>query len=169
MLRITNVNTFRIQSPGKRHRMAAKGDEIAARLQLARKKRGLTRKQVSERLGEGYSVSAIQAHENGRNRLNQENLVVYARTYSVDVPWLLEGLGLGPDKPIPDAIDGQILTKLLDHLLSISDLEMRPGLIAEVAAGAYEELVRRDATAADTKLIQLAADLEARRVLHSAS
>lgn len=72
--------------------MASDAD-IGARLEQARKAAGLSREQVAERLGEGYSVSAIQAHENGRNTLKAEKAIRFSDLYKVNLQWLLSGRG----------------------------------------------------------------------------
>lgn len=69
-------------------------DEIGARLQKARELRELSREQAAERLG--LSVSAVQAHENGRNALKPDMAVSYCKLYKVNLGWLFEGRG-NPD------------------------------------------------------------------------
>lgn len=69
----------------------ANNDEIGARLESARKAANLSREQAGERLG--ISVSAIQAHENGRNALKPDMAVSYTRLYKVSLQWLFEGKG----------------------------------------------------------------------------
>ena len=68
-----------------------KNDEIGERLETARKNANLSREQAGERLG--ISVSAIQAHENGRNALKPDMAVSYTRLYKVNLTWLFEGKG----------------------------------------------------------------------------
>lgn len=69
----------------------ANNDEIGARLESARKAANLSREQAGERLG--ISVSAIQAHENGRNALKPDMAISYSRLYKVSLQWLFEGKG----------------------------------------------------------------------------
>lgn len=61
---------------------------IAHRLRHAREQAGFDRKTVSERLGEGFSVPAISAHEIGRNNLKPDVIRKYAMLYKASVDWL---------------------------------------------------------------------------------
>ena len=79
---------------------------VGDRLQEARKDRGLARDEVAERLG--MSLSAVQAHENGRNQLKPEGLEAYARIYGVSIEWLVTG------RPAPTAEIVDISSRIPD-------------------------------------------------------
>lgn len=71
-------------------------EDIGARLTAARQMRGLSREEVSRRLGEGFALPTVQAHENGRNALRPSVILRYIEIYSIDALWLLSGRG-SPD------------------------------------------------------------------------
>lgn len=68
-------------------------EEIGARLMSLRQARKLTRDQLAETLGEGFTKPTIQAHENGRNALKPHSIMKYLDFYGVDANWLLTGRG----------------------------------------------------------------------------
>lgn len=89
-------------------------EDIGARLTAVRQARGLSREEVSKRLGKGYALPTVQAHENGRNALRAQNLLQYMALYNVDGHWLLTGEGA------PDGL--QLRIKTLANRLSPDDL-----------------------------------------------
>ena len=89
-------------------------EDIGARLTAIRQARGLSREEVSRRLGKGYALPTVQAHENGRNALRAQNLLQYMALYDIDGHWLLTGEGA------PDGFPLRI--KSLVNSLSADDL-----------------------------------------------
>lgn len=88
-------------------------EDIANRLKAARKKTGLTQKQMSEEIGS--SLSAWQDYETGKSIPGGNALAGLARL-GVDINWLLTGAGEGEKDPI------KILSATYhaeDYLLSI--------------------------------------------------
>ncbi len=73
--------------------MSEFNEKVGERLTSARQAAGLSREQVSERLGKGFSLSTIQAHENGRNALTPEKADRYVRLYKISHDWLVTGVG----------------------------------------------------------------------------
>ena len=75
-------------------------ESIGARLTAIRQARGLSREEVSRRLGKGYALPTVQAHENGRNALRAQNLLQYMALYNIDGHWLLTGEGAPGGLPL---------------------------------------------------------------------
>jgi len=73
--------------------MSKLDDDIGARLTAARQMKGLSREEASKILGQGFSLSAVQAHENGRNALRPNTILRYIQVYDLDCFWLLTGSG----------------------------------------------------------------------------
>ena len=69
-MRMTNVNTTNMEFLATPLPMAeSEKHAIGRRLEEARNAARMSREDVYNRLGKGFSVSAVQAHENGRNDL----------------------------------------------------------------------------------------------------
>jgi transcriptional regulator with XRE-family HTH domain len=69
--------------------MASDAPAIASRLQMARKLSGLSQGQVAKSLGmQRPTISEIEA---GRRRVAAEELVAFAKLYSVSIEWLATG------------------------------------------------------------------------------
>jgi 6-pyruvoyltetrahydropterin/6-carboxytetrahydropterin synthase len=69
--------------------MVVLNQSIGDRLMSRRSHLGLTRDQIAQHIG--ISISAVQAHENGRNALKPENIMSYARVLKVSPNWILTG------------------------------------------------------------------------------
>ena len=67
-------------------------ETVGARLEEARKNKGLSRETVATRMG--LSVSTIQAYENDRNELRPSGLARFARLYGISIEWLVTGRDL---------------------------------------------------------------------------
>jgi transcriptional regulator with XRE-family HTH domain len=77
--------------------------DVGARLRDLREKRGLSQKQVSEKLG--LSQSSIAQYESGKTELTSKVLVLYSELYIVSVDYLL---GL-TDKPMNEHKNGNTI------------------------------------------------------------
>ena len=63
-----------------------------------------------------------------------------------------------------EPIDSPLLTEILSRLMQRWEPGMDLRVIVDVAIGVYEELQRRDATAQEAEIVELATDVAARRI-----
>lgn len=66
-------------------------ESIGSRLEIVRKRKGLTQKQAAELLGK--APRSVQNHESGRHRPPDSLINMYAEVYGCDKEWLLTGQG----------------------------------------------------------------------------
>ncbi len=85
-------------------------DTMGGRLQRARDAAGLTVSQVASRLG--VRAATVQAWENDRSQPRANKLQMLAGLLSVNLAWLIDGLGRGP------AEDGDELVESISTRLS---------------------------------------------------
>lgn len=121
-------------------------EAIGRRLEEAREKLDLRREDVAERLGSGFSVSAIQAHENGRNEATIAKLERYARLYRVPFIWLLTGKSTPTEAAQAvdqDALSDAIFSAAHAHAEATSITEQQLAEIAQRAATFYERFAKK--------------------------
>lgn len=149
---MSEVNTTYIEKIAKcDSAMNNESQEIGERLRQAREAAGMDRKTVHARLGRGFSVSAVQAHENGRNDLRPSVMLTYCRLYKVSLPWLITGKGDPQGNGAAIDIDEIVLgDAIFTALAGLKDLHPDPSddeiqALADAAARAYERLTARNA------------------------
>ncbi len=100
---------------------------MGARARRAREAKKLSRKAVFERFGDGYTESALQAIENGRNELSQEKMRRFSRLYRVPLYWLqaldVETRRDGTTVLVPDTANEDAALEKLSELPPPSESE----------------------------------------------
>lgn len=144
--RILSVNMI----SGRRMNILAPGmdtskEAIGKRLEEARKRAKLERSDVFARLGEGFSVPTVQAHENGRNEPTVGKMERYARLYKVSLLWLLTGRNSAQEISAeldPEILSDAIFSAARAHAADAAMTESQIEALAQHVASVYARLIR---------------------------